>query len=103
MNIKTNCLGLLAGLSMLAFTGCSKIYFHNGDSMSTANLPPPSFHHIGVIGLVEFSPAVDLKAICEGKDWETVQTVNTFLTGLVGGLTNQLYTPQGVAVSCKDK
>lgn len=97
---KKNHLRFLAGISLFAFVGCSKIYFHNGDT-SSANVPPASFHHIGVLGLVEFSPAVDLKALCENKDWETVETVNTFITGLVGSATSSLYTPWGVAISCK--
>jgi hypothetical protein len=99
--IKKSLFPALAAVVLFVFTGCSKIYFHNGDT-SAANVPPSSFHHIGFLELVEFSPAVDLKAACGEKDWETVRTELTFLAGVVRMIPyNFIYQPWGEAHSCK--
>ena len=84
-------------------TGCHKIYYHNGGSLvankATANVN--EWHHDGVFGLVEFSEPVDLKRYCAGKGWSTVETENSFLTGLVSAVTYGLYTPREANVICK--
>ena len=64
-------------------------------------MPDSEFHDIGIFGLVEFSKPVNLKAECGEKNWESVETVNGFLTGLVTAVTYGLYSPWGYAVSCK--
>ncbi len=94
-------LGALFVASMA--TGCHKIYYHNGGPM-VANKSAATvneWHHIGVIGLVEFSEPVDLKRYCSGKEWSAVETENSFLTGLVSALTYALYSPREANVVCK--
>ncbi len=84
-------------------TGCHKIYYHNGGPM-VANKDAAlvnEWHHDGVLGLVEFSEPVDLKTYCSGRGWSTVETENSFLTGLVSGVTYGLYTPRMANVVCK--
>ena len=82
--------------------GCSTIYFHNS---SNAMPDHEEWHHDGLLGLVEFSPPVDLNERCEGRDWETVKTEKTFLNGLVstvaGSAAGRLYDPWEVAYACQ--
>jgi hypothetical protein len=84
-------------------TGCHKIYYHNGGPL-VANKSAAlvnEWHHIGVIGLVEFSEPVDLKRYCGSKGWSAVETENSFLSGLVSAVAYGLYTPREANVVCK--
>lgn len=93
-------LGASVAAAAVSFAGCSKIYFHNG-AEPAADIPPPEFHHVGVLGLVEFSPPQNLKEICGDKEWSAVLTQKTFVAGLVSGVTQQIYTPWAFSTGCK--
>ena len=97
-----NILFCAISLVAIAASGCSKIYYHNGGApvSNKSAATYQDWHHDGVLGLVEFSDPVDLKARCQ-KGWDTVETENSFLTGLVGAVTNSLYTPREANVVCK--
>ena len=42
------------------------------------------WHHIGILGLVEFSDPVNLRSVCNGEDrWQAVRVQTGFLQGLV--------------------
>lgn len=95
---------LVCALSVVAIavSGCHKIYYHNGGP-SVANKTAANYndwHHDGVFGIVEFSDPIDLKKYCE-RGWNTVETENSFLTGLVSVLTYGLYTPREANLVCK--
>ena len=79
-------------------TGCSTIYFHNGSGRDVG-VGPDRFHHI-MLGGIEVVDPVDLNDRCKGRDWKTVKTEQTFLTGLVRNLVAPIYTPWGVAWKC---
>ena len=89
-------------LVAIAASGCSKIYYHNGGpAVANKNLATyNNWHHDGVLGLVEFSDPIDLNVRCQ-RGWDTVETENSFLTGLVSGLTYSLYTPREANLVCK--
>ena len=95
---------IMGALLLASFTsGCHKIYFHNGEPL-VANKDTAlvsEWHHDGVLGLVEFSQPVDLKTYCARSGWSTVETENSFLTGLVSAVTYSLYTPRKANVVCK--
>ena len=93
---------LTFSVAAIALSGCHKIYYHNGGQMiaNKNDAQYSEWHHDGVFGLVEFSDPVDLKARCE-RGWSTVETENSFLTGLVSGATYALYTPRMANVVCK--
>jgi hypothetical protein len=82
--------------------GCHKIYYHNGGPLvaNKASAKANEWHHIGVFGLVEFSKPVDLKAYCPTKGWSTIETENSFLSGLVSGVTYSIYTPREANIVC---
>jgi hypothetical protein len=95
---------VLGGLLLAsAVTGCHKIYYHNGGPLvaNKAAATVNEWHHIGAIGLVEFSEPVDLKRYCSTKGWSAVETENSFLSGLVSAVTYGLYTPREANVVCK--
>jgi hypothetical protein len=94
---------VMALMVVALLSGCHKIYYHKAGPMvanknsATVN----EWHHIGVVGLVEFSDPTDLKNYCGSAGWRSVETENSFLTGLVSGLTYGLYTPRMANVMCK--
>ncbi len=91
---------LALSLAALSSAACSTIYFEKG-SHSARNLEYGEWHHIGVARLVEFSPAVDMNQRCEGNPWESIKVEQSFVQGLVQGVTNNLYSPWDVSYSCK--
>jgi len=95
---------IMGAILLASFTsGCHKVYYHNGGPL-VANKDAAlvsEWHHIGVIGLVEFSDPVDLKAYCSTSGWSAVETENSFLSGLVSAVTYSLYTPRKANVVCK--
>ncbi len=91
---------LIIASVMFALTGCYKITLQNGARPVMA----PSqgeWHHDGVLGLVEFSDPVDMQNRCHGHTWESVRVHQTFVQGLVSGVTYSLYNPWDVAYSCR--
>ena len=89
---------LAALLIALTQTACSTVYFHNGANTGN-DVGADQFHDI-MLGAIEVGGPVDLKTECNGGDWATVKTEQTFLTGLVQQL-QPIYTPWGVAWKCK--
>lgn len=111
---------------LLNLTGCYTIHFLKDSNSSQGSYMFTSWHHIGLLGLMEFSPPVNLKTTCGGPDkWESVRVQTGFLQGLVrtlsiptgstssvpsaGGGTvevptgiaiSSLYSPEQVSVSC---
>jgi hypothetical protein len=81
-----------------AASSCSTIYFHNG---SQTYVDHDEWHHDGIIRLVEFSSPVNLNERCEGKNWGTVKTEESFLNWLAGAFTFGIYDPWTVSYSCK--
>ena len=93
-------IGLLAGLLS---TGCYKIDYVAGPS---APYPQTTeWHHIGILGLVEFSEPVQLDMICPGgfarvhNEVSFVNGVVTLALGFVG--LSWAYQPHTVQVYCK--
>ncbi len=90
-----------AAAAQIALTSCSTIYFHNGPHTETTGTEYSEWHHDGIMGLVEFSPPVDLANHCEGKSWASVKVQENFIQGLVNKITYRLYDPWEVTYSCK--
>ncbi len=91
-----------SALIALMSAGCHKMYFHNGGPMvaNKSAAEVEEWHHIGALGLVEFSEPVDLKRYCPAKGWSALETENSFLSGLVSSVTWGLYTPRIANVVC---
>ncbi len=89
---------LLTTLIFLGMTGCSTIYFQR--DAQTTSTQYEEWHHDGILGLVEFSDPVDMNQRCNGSSWKTIKTEETFVQGLVRGVTWSLYDPWMVSYSC---
>ena len=110
---------------LLNVTGCYTVHFVKDSNQTPWNYKYTSWHHIGLLGLVEFSNPVNLVSTCGGLNkWESVRVQTGFLQGLVRVLSiptgsrtipigsdsvevptgisiGSLYSPEEVSVSCK--
>ena len=110
-------------LSLFLFlSSCYTIHFKRTAKLEVS-YQVKKWHHIGLLGLMEFSSPVDLKSICPEKGWSSVRTQKGILQGLVGNLAiptgatqtipdtditypvtfslGAFYSPEEVTVSCK--
>ena len=111
-------------LFLFSLSSCYTIHFSKG-----SNFPyyqTSQWHHIGLLGLMEFSDPVNLEQICPANSWDSVRVQTGFLQGLVryisiptgGSYTMErpwgsteewpitisigtFYSPEEVSVSCK--
>jgi hypothetical protein len=87
----------LAGLFLLG--GCYKVTYTNGPS-GELQRNNPALHHVGILGLVEFSAPIPVHSICP-NGFDRVDVRSNVLTGLISNVTQQLYTPLQTFVQCK--
>jgi len=87
---------------VLAQTACSTIYFHNGpeSASSPIDVGPDELHHV-MLGGIEVSGPLDLNAQCNGRSWDTVKSERTVAAGLANYFLSPIYTPWGVAWTCR--
>lgn len=92
--------------SALLLTGCYKIDYVAGPSEPVA--AQQQWHHIGILGLAEFSEPVRLDAICP-QGFARVENKRSFLNGLttwaisvvIPGAGRWVYEPYTTTVYCK--
>ena len=87
-------------LAALAVSGCYKIDYVNGGSPS-AYADSTEWHHIAIMGLMEFSEPVALDQICPdgfAKVHHEVSLVNGLVSYIIG---YGLYSPSTIEVYCK--
>jgi|GEM_PF-2600141 len=102
----------LALALLITLSGCYRIQIQNGARPERQDFEQGQWHHIGVIGLAELSPPVDLSKQCmsnvgigrgateKNEQWKTVQIQKSFLQGITQILTFGLYSPFDVNVQC---
>lgn len=90
-----------AALAALS-TGCYRTtVVNNGATPSSSSLEyTDRWNHNAVIGLVNISGPQDASKACP-NGWATVETQQSFVQGLVGAITQNLYTPQNLTIRCK--
>jgi hypothetical protein len=95
-------LAILLGTAAL-LSGCSVMHFKNGD-VEAEGRPIERWHHNVAYSLYELSKPVDMKALCDDKQWSMVTTKETFITGLAGSADSFIYVdlwdPQMVEYYC---
>ena len=79
-------------VALFFLCSCYTINFKRDSSSTDEFYQFSQWHHIGLLGLVEFSAPVNLKEICSEDSWESVRVRTGFLQGLISKL-------QGVASS----
>jgi Bor protein len=84
-------------LAALFAQGCTTISFVTDERSDRTYYS--EWHHDWLY-LIEGSDPVDMSQRCKGAPWKTVTTTQTFVQGLVAGLTSGLYTPHGVEYAC---
>ena len=109
-------------VAIFGLSACHTMHFTKHGQSPPAIYTHSKWHHIGLLGLVEFSDPVDLKSICKNRDWRAVRVQTGFLQGLVRMISlptghtyyNQLletemptpfnlgsvYSPEEVSVAC---
>ena len=110
---------LLSLLFLIVFSvSCQTIHYTNKAEVP-AHYSHTQWHHIGLLGLLEFSPPVNVKARCGNKGWKAVRTQRNILQTVAGvvasaiasrilemvhpilGPFSSVYTPEEASVSCK--
>ena len=93
-------------LLAFSFLSCHTIHFVNsGESAAAAGALHDSaeWHHIGIFGLVEFSPPVDVQEICGDRGWRSVRSQTNIAQGAVRhvapGILNYINAGLGPALS----
>ena len=100
-------------LMALVFSiSCQTIHYTNKSEVPY-NYTYSQWHHIGILGLMEFSPPVNVKASCSNKGWKAVRTQTNVLQALVKGVIAfaldqvslglgklSLYSPEEVSIAC---
>ena len=94
-----NVLKSLALVSFLMVGGCYKVTYTNGNG-GAFQADNPAFHHVGILSLVEFSSPIPVHVICP-NGFDRVDVRQNVLTGLIGNITSNLYTPLQTFVQCK--
>ena len=104
-------------LPLLAFSlfSCQTIHYVNGGGAPPHHYELVQWHHIGVLGLAEFSPPVNVKVICEDDGWRAVRTQTNIAQGavkeivpyflnsimpLTGQVLKIAYSPEEASVAC---
>lgn len=86
------------GASLLIMTGCYKATFIR-DPMVQRGEQHDEWESFFLWGLAGHAD-VDVRKVCSGADVAEVQTSETFLNGLVSGVTLGIYAPRTVSVTC---
>ncbi len=90
---------LIAALAV-TMTGCYSHTIHAGGGAPNGPVVYDEWQHFWIGGLVGDS-RVDLQRLCGGRD-ATVRVRQSFLNGLVAGLTGGIYVPTTVEVRCRN-
>ena len=107
---------LLPFLLIIFSVSCQTIHYTKKSGASVHYYTYSQWHHVGILGFVEFSPPVNVKMTCEDKGWKAVRTQRNVLQGLMSlaisassqfvypalGLINFIYTPHEVSVACNN-
>lgn len=104
----------LSLLFLIIFSvSCQTIHYTNKESEVPGYYDYTQWHHVGLLGLWELSPPVNVKARCGNKGWKAVRTqtnilqvlakiiVLTIADRILPPVLSNLYSPEEASVSCK--
>lgn len=92
--------GSVAALTLAFATSCYTTTVRSGKPAADATAEYDGKWHSGLVfGLAELSGPYDLSEICP-NGWAEISTETSFVNGLVGAVTDSIYTPQTVTVRC---
>ena len=90
---------MMALLCVFMLSGCFTVRYTNG--APAAGTPTTTRSHHLVAGLVTVRDPVNLKTVCPSGVSE-IQHNHTFVDGLIGALTSNLYKPTTFTITCAD-
>ncbi len=90
---------ILAASALLLSTACFHFKYVNPDAQPAPAVQDEAWHNGFFWGIVEHSPQVPVAQICPGG-YAVVASEESFLNGLLQGVTWGLYAPQTVSVTC---
>ena len=93
----------LAVAALATFSaGCYKVTIVNNGAVPASSSVEYTdrWNHNVVVGLANVSGPQDASKACP-NGWATVETQQTFVQGLVGAISQSLYTPQNLTIRCK--
>ena len=73
---------LFVFISIFFLSSCYTIHFNRDSSSSTGSYQSSQWHHIGLLGLLEFSSPVNLQEFCPADSWESVRVRTGFFKDL---------------------
>ncbi len=88
---------LVAAALVMGLSGCYHVTVITGAPAATSTIDK-QWQNSFVLGLVP-PPELDSKATC-GQGVAKVETERSFLNGLVGALTWNIYTPMHATITC---
>lgn len=91
---------LLGLATVLALTGCFRHRVDVGGGARSAPVVYDRWEHFWIAGLVGHV-RIDVERLCPSGQ-ATIEARQSFLNGLVAGLTSGIYTPTTVRVRCRD-
>jgi len=91
---------LLGLAATLALTGCFRHRVDVGGGARSAPVVYDRWEHFWIAGLIGHV-RIDVERLCPSGQ-ATIEARQSFLNGLVAGLTSGIYTPTTVRVRCRD-
>ncbi|OPX55587.1 hypothetical protein SAMN02745127_01448 [Oceanospirillum multiglobuliferum] len=88
----------------LPLTACSTMNFVNGPEMEDT-VERETWHHLGLSGVVEYSPPLDVSYSCANQQWDTV-TVELSGFNVIASyspwLPLSIYSPWTIIYECRE-
>lgn len=92
-------------LSLLAaLTGCSSLTFVNGPTVSET-IVREHWHHLGIMGLVEFSEPMNIHYNCGAQEWDSITVELTVFNNFAQAASApaiSLYSPWTIIYECRE-
>lgn len=95
---------VLGSFMAMLLSGCSTMRFVNGPDMD-GTVQREQWHHLGLNGVVEFSPPMDLEYYCSEQQWDAATVEHSFLNAIASvspWVPLSLYSPWTIIYECRE-
>lgn len=92
--------------TVLPLSGCSTIYYHNGEPPTNERkplLPFSATQHDGLVKMLSDNPGVELESECGSNGWQLIKTESTFSDIIIRAIANPIWGTTTVRYQCKDQ
>jgi hypothetical protein len=84
------------------------MHFVNGAELDET-VDREKWHHSALSGFIELSPPLDIRYVCDNKQWDTITVERTFLNSLASISSSvwtnfyiDLYSPWAIYYECRE-